>query len=323
MQSIAPRSEKMSQAVSKRRTTRAKTGSSASIADGEAEKRFAGLKDVVVHLEGTAEDEGRIAHGEAIAAMHDAHLTGVFTNLLPDFGTSGVPGDAGAATAAMMLELEERARREGASTFARLQQRFSRLAATNELRRIDATLGAMCVSVAAEARWGDLFVATCPYRGQASPGWDEVLEAVLFESGHGVYFVPPGVRPRALLARVLVAWTHTREAARAVAEALPFLRSASEAEITIVESPQQLTSRGYAGVDIAGHLDRHDVRCTILPVERGKRSIGEVLLAQSRLRSADLIVMGAYGHSRWREWIIGGTTRELLAGSKVPLLMAH
>jgi len=276
----------------------------------------------MVHLDGTDEDEVRIAHGEAIAAICDAHFSGVYANPLPDFGM-GVPGDAGAATAAVMLELEERARREGAQTFKRLQDRFSRLGVINELRRIDGTLGAMSVSLAAEARWSDLFVATCPYRAQGSLGWDEVVEAVLFDAGHGVYFVPPGAQHRARLDRVLVAWTDTREAARAVAEALPFLRAASEAEIIIIESAQERVSRGYAAADIAGHLDRHDVRCTIRPVKKGKRSVAEALLAEVRLRSADLIVMGAYGHSRWREWVVGGTTRDVLIASNIPILMAH
>src|SRR6516162_9364586 len=112
----------------------------------------AGLADLMVHLDGTPEDEVRIAHGEAIAAMCDAHLSGVYTNLLPDYGMI-VPGDAGAAAASAMLEVEERIRREGAETFKRLTERFSRLGVRNELRRIDASPGAMPSSVAAEARW--------------------------------------------------------------------------------------------------------------------------------------------------------------------------
>jgi nucleotide-binding universal stress UspA family protein len=282
-----------------------------------------GLSDLMVHLDGTSEDEVRIAHAEAIAALWDAHLSGVYTNLLPDYGMI-VPGDAGAAAASAMLEVEERIRREGAETHKRLTERFSRLGVRNELRRIDASPGAMPGSVAAEARWSDLLVATCLYRKHAPAGWDEVLEAVLFESGHGVYFAPPGSHPRTKLSRVLVAWSDTRESARAVAEALPFLRAASEAEIVVVEAGgQKGATRGYNAVDIAAHLDRQGVKVTIRPIDKGKRSVSEVLLGEASRRSADLIVMGAYGHSRWREWIIGGTTRGVLASSEVPILMAH
>jgi nucleotide-binding universal stress UspA family protein len=258
-----------------------------------------------VHLDGTSEDEVRIAHGEAIAAMCDAHLSGIYTNLLPDYGMV-VPGDAGAASVAAMLEVEERIRREGAATFTRLGERFARLGVTNELRRIDASPGAMPGSIAAEARWSDLFLATCPYRSDVSAEWDEVVETVLFESGHGVYFVPPASHPRERLSRVVVAWSDTREAARAVGEALPFLRTASEAEIVVVEANgQKSATRGYNAVDIAAHLDRQGVKVDIRPMDHGKRSVSDVLLQEAERGSADLIVMGAYGHSRWREWIMG------------------
>lgn len=177
--------------------------------------------------------------------------------------------------------------------------------------------------VVTEARWSDLFVATCPYRDDAVSGWDEVLEAVLFEGGHSVYFVPPGAKPRAQLNRVLIAWTDTRQAARAVAEALPFLRASSDVELVVVESEREMKERGYVATDIAAHLDRQGTNVAIRSVEQGKQSVSEALLEQVLERSADLIVMGAYGHSRWREWIMGGTTREMLQASPVPLLMAH
>ena len=300
----------------------AKTKTSSSNSTGTG-KGLGGFTDLMVHLDGTSEDEVRIAHGEAIADLCDAHLTGLLTNLLPDYGLV-VPGDAGAAAAAAMLEVEERARREGLASFERLTQRFSRLGVRNELRRIDASPGAISSHVAAEARWCDLFVASCPYREDRAAGWDELVETVLFESGHGVYFVPPGAQPRGKLARVLIAWSDTREAARAVAEAMPFLRAASEAEIvTVGEASQKVATRGLDAVDIAAHLDRQGINMAIRPIERGKRSIAEVLLGEAKRRSADLVVMGGYGHSRWREWIMGGTTREILAASGVPVLMAH
>jgi nucleotide-binding universal stress UspA family protein len=289
----------------------------------ELKRGFTGLSDLMVHLDGTAEDEVRIAHAEAIAAMCDAHLTGIYTNLLPDFGMIAA-GDAGGAAVTAMLEAEDRARLEGDEILRRFGERFSRLAIRNELRRIDDSPGAMARSVSIESRWSDLFVATCPYRENASAGWDDVLETVLFESGHSVYFVPPGLRPRAKLNRALVAWTDTREAARAIAEALPFLRAAADAEIiTVGKVGQNGETRGYKAVDVAAHLDRQGVKVAIRAVDKGRRSVGEILLKEARQRSADLIVMGAYGHSRWREWIMGGTTREMLTSSETPLLMAH
>ena len=282
-----------------------------------------GVRDVMVHLDNTSEDETRLAHSEMIVAHCDAHLTGIYTNLLPDYAMVSV-GDAAGAAATALLEVEERARQEGAEASKRFTERFSRLTGTGEVRRIDATPGGMAVRVAAEARWSDLFVATCPYRDADVTGWDDVLEAVLFESGHSVYFVPPGAKPRPQLNRALIAWTDTREAARAVTEALPFLRAASDAEVvTVGDGKGDKDGRGYSAADIAAHLDRHGLKVAIRPVEPGKRSVSEALLDEIAHRSADLVVMGAYGHSRWREWIMGGTTREMLRNCSVPLLMAH
>src|SRR6516165_4229454 len=125
----------------------AKTKTSNSNSTGTG-KGLGGFTDLMVHLDGTSEDEVRIAHGEAIADLCDAHLTGLLTNLLPDYGLV-VPGDAGAAAASAMLEVEEQARREGLASFERLTQRFSRLGVRNELRRIDASPGAISSHVAA------------------------------------------------------------------------------------------------------------------------------------------------------------------------------
>jgi nucleotide-binding universal stress UspA family protein len=277
----------------------------------------------MVHLDGTGEDEVRIAHAEAIATQSGAHLTGIYTSLLLDYGMAAV-GDAGAAASVAMLDVEERVRREGDLACERLKDRFSRLAVPNGLRRIECSSGAITGLVAAEVRWSDLFVATCPYRDSVLASWDDVVESVIFASGHGVYFVPPGSKPRSGLNRVLVAWSDTREAARATAEALPFLRAASDAEIVIVNvSDEQIGTPGYAAADIAAHLDRHGVKVEIRSVSASICSVGEALLDEARKRAADLIVMGAYGHSRWREWIMGGTTREVLASAEVPILTAH
>ena len=178
---------------------------------------YAGVSDLIVHLDGTSEDEVRIAHAEAIAAACDAHLTGIYTNVLPDYGMA-VAGDYGGGAAAAMFEVEERIRQEGTETLKQLGKRFSRLGVRTELRRVEESPGAMAGAVAAEARWSDLFVATCPYRENIGGRWDDVLETVLFESGHAIYFVPPGAPTRPMLNLALIAWTESREAARAVAE---------------------------------------------------------------------------------------------------------
>ena len=144
-----------------------------------------------------------------------------------------------------------------------------------------------------------------------------------FSSKAGIsLFVPPGLKPRQKLNRVLVAWTDTREASRAIAEALPFLRAASNAEIVVVDAAARSETRGYNAVDIAAHLDRQGVKVAIRPVDKGKQSVSEALLER--------LVGGARTLSSWapmairaganRSWAL---RREILASAKVPILMAH
>jgi nucleotide-binding universal stress UspA family protein len=119
---------------------------------------------------------------------------------------------------------------------------------------------------------------------------------------------------------VVIAWKDTRESARAISEAMPFLTSAANARIVTVDAER---CPGDAAIDIAAHLDRQGVKVEITPIESAERTVAEILLDEAHKMSADLIVMGAYGHSRVREWILGGATREMLETSDVPMLMAH
>src|SRR5579863_1462899 len=127
----------------------------------EAEaKLIAGYKDIMTHLDGTAEDEVRLAHAEALATVFGAHLTGVYTNRLPDIADYSSP------TAAMAyVELENQLRNDGEVVRKRLAERFERLGVSNELRKIEAMPGGLDRAVATEARWADLFVASCPRGG--------------------------------------------------------------------------------------------------------------------------------------------------------------
>ena len=135
--------------------------------------------------------------------------------------------------------------------------------------------------------------------------------------------VPQGQLPRAAIETILVGWIDSREAARAVAEALPLLGLASKVELAYVGGPQSGRFGGAERLaDIATHLDRRGVRTSVsvLPVND---TAATALLDEAHRISADLIVSGAYGHSRFREWVLGGTTRDLIGASDLPLLMAH
>jgi len=277
-----------------------------------------GYKDVSVHLDGTAEDEIRLAHAEAIAAWCGAHLTGLYTNALPD--PALYAGEFGASA---IGDLSDTVRREGDAAHAKLVHRFERLGVTNDVRRIEGFPGLLQQALATETRWSDLFLGSCPHGAPDLERWASLIETVMFDSGHGVYLVPRGVKPRETLRTVLVGWIDTREAARAVAEALPLLGLAAQVHLVSVQEPDQGRLGGAEALaDIAAHLTRHGISTTVTTLPNDDTPAA-VLLAEAHRISADLIVAGAYGHSRLREWVLGGATYDLIASSDLPILMAH
>lgn len=281
------------------------------------------IKDILVHLDGTAQDEERLKHAEAVAAASQAHVTGLFTNALPDMPMIA-PMDGGAAAAEVLLSITDEAKGAGDVLQGKLAERVSRFSVPAEIRRIDGTPGQLANDAVTEARWADLFVLGSPYRDDDSARWDNLFEAVLFESGRGVLVVPPKGRPADAIRRILVCWRNTREAARALAEAAPFLEKATRAVILAVD-PERAKDGSDAepAADIAKHVSRYGHTVEVNIIESQGRDVSEIILEQARRISADLIVMGGYGHSRTREWIIGGATRDTLRSSDIPVLIAH
>jgi nucleotide-binding universal stress UspA family protein len=150
------------------------------------------------------------------------------------------------------------------------------------------------------------------------------FNSLLFESGRPVLVVPPGYRLTALPRKILVAWKSSPEAARALHDAMPFLRKAEQVDVlTVSPSDSSITNDDASGLGITAHLARHGIKTTLVQRDSGARSVSEVLLDYARESYAQLIVAGGYGHSRLREWALGGATRELLIGTSLPVLYSH
>ncbi len=148
-----------------------------------------------------------------------------------------------------------------------------------------------------------------------------LIEAALFDSGRPVLIVPPG-RERYVGKRILIAWDGGASAARAVADALPFLKQAEEVEILTVTGEKDLAGL-LPGTDLAPHLARHGVKVTVRNVALGEADVASEIRQAASGFAADLIVCGAYKHSRLREWLLGGVTQSLLQECRLPILMSH
>ncbi len=120
-----------------------------------------------------------------------------------------------------------------------------------------------------------------------------------------------------------MAWNESDEAMRAARASLPFIAKASETDITIIDPPRHGKGRSDPGGSLACYLNRHGAKSEISIVARSEPKISDTLIRRSREAGVDLLVMGAYGHTRMREAIIGGATRHMLEHSEVPILMAH
>lgn len=174
------------------------------------------------------------------------------------------------------------------------------------------------------ARYADLVVI-----GQQNPEWPSSVDkdferALPIAAARPVLVVPYAFERRPVGQRVLVAWNASREAARAVSEALPLLKRAGQVDVIAFEPGKSGAAHGAEpGADIALYLARHGVKVTVSRVEAPDVDVGNQLLSRAFDLSADLIVMGAWGHSRLRELVLGGVTRSLLESMTVPVLMAH
>lgn len=170
-----------------------------------------------------------------------------------------------------------------------------------------------------QARAAGLVVVSRQGPADGDPGPMGVAAGgLLMEAGRPVLIVPPGLH-RLSAKRIVVAWKDTREARRAVHDALPFLVRADQVHVAVA-GPE---ARREGATDVAAYLSGHGIRVATHLLHKPKISVADEILRFARREEADLIVMGAYGHSRLREWVFGGATREMLETTTVCCLMSH
>jgi nucleotide-binding universal stress UspA family protein len=258
---------------------------------------------------------------EAAAAMAEArggHLTVVCLGI-----DRTQPGAyyAGANAIALQQTLAE-AQAEAAALEAKAREMLKGRPRCNVVA-VTAQIGAVGPLVADFSQYADLTVAAKPY-GEGRHVEDiAIVEGALFGYRTPILVLPPGVDAAVAPKSVVVAWNESLEALTAVRAALPFLAKASKVNIAIIDPPQHSPDRSDPGGNIAELLARHGIRSDISILAKTMPRVSDVLVRHAQELGADLIVMGGYGHSRFREAILGGATRNMLEVSPVPVLMAH
>ncbi|MCE7030600.1 universal stress protein [Jiella avicenniae] len=178
-------------------------------------------------------------------------------------------------------------------------------------------------AVARRARYADLVLVGPEL---AADGYlaEVVLDGALFGSGRPLLILPKGASPTLRPKTAVVAWSSTPESARAVYEAAEILGAADDVRIVMVD-PQATTSEAgpEPGAEVAAYLARHGAKVTVDRLPSGGRPVADVIRQHAGDVSAEMIVMGAYGHSRWRERIFGGVTRSMIENPPIPLLLAR
>jgi nucleotide-binding universal stress UspA family protein len=193
-----------------------------------------------------------------------------------------------------------------------------------------AEMGSLTAVVGNAASFVDLVVQGRPYGGGQSYQAEAVIEAAMFEGRSPVLIVPEALLGKTnLLAqmakpkRVLLAWNQSTEALAAVRRALPLLKQAELVDVTVVDPPSRGPERSDPGGLLCQFLVRHGVKAQVSVLAKTMPKISDVLARHALEEGCDLMVMGAYGHSRLREAVLGGATRAVLENSAIPVLMAH
>ncbi len=232
------------------------------------------------------------------------------------FATGHVPPE-------LLESLQQRTRELAEGALARFAEVSGRNQISFETRLDRVLYTEVADTLATNARYADLAIV-----GQADPDDGDVArdlpEEVTLSSGRPSLVIPY-IGPAATLGqRVTVAWDASREAARAVNDAMPILERAQAVSVVTVNPRQQPFGHGeQPGADIALHLARHGVKVEVQQVESRDVDIANTILSHIADRSSDLLVMGAYGHSRLRELVLGGVTRTILRDMTVPVFIAH
>ena len=274
------------------------------------------IKDIIVNLGlGAKDPAGEFAI--SVADAFGAHVLGMaysYDPIIPGMVMGGIPPQF---IDSQRAESDQKAR----TAVSRFEASAKRAGISAETRTLNSSVSGAGDSFGRLARRFDLVVVGQSESDQSMP--DEVLdEAALFESGRPVVFVPYIQKAGLTLGRVMICWDGSRAATRAIADSLPLLQKAKQVEIVMIAGKAD-KGQEIPGVDLGQHLARHGLKVDVKRITSADIDVASTILSYAADSGADMIVMGGYGHSRLREFVLGGVTKSILDTMTVPVLMSH
>lgn len=275
------------------------------------------LKDILVNLAVGAKSDPAADYALSIAAGFDAHITGTAFALKPVIPAMIVGGVAVDVIDQMVAENEKTAR----AAIEKFDANIKKQGVRGEAMRATEILIDAANRFGRMARTFDVSVV-----GQADPDGDGAedlfIEQALFQSSRPVIVVPYIQKAPVKLDRIVCCWDGSQAAARAIADAMPFLQKAKTVDLLMITTAKTKKEK-IAGTDMAQHLARHKLKVGIEQIVGVDNDIASIVLSYAADHEIDFLVMGGYGHSRWRELVLGGATRGILSSMTVPTLMSH
>jgi nucleotide-binding universal stress UspA family protein len=275
------------------------------------------IKDLVAYLATDASEDPARNYALSIAEIFGAHVTG-FTSAIQPIIPGPVVGGVGADFIGSVIAENQRAAK---ARLDRFEEAANKLGLQTSKRQISATLADSASSFAKLASCCDLSVIA--QSGPDSYGANDLaIEGALFRSGRPAIVVPYIHKLPISLKRTICCWDGSPSAARAIADAVPLLKKADRVELLIVVT-EKIKDDEIIGADMAEHLARLGLNVTLQRINAADIDVGNAILSHVADSGSEFLVMGGYGHSRLREFVLGGATRTILSSMTVPVLISH
>jgi nucleotide-binding universal stress UspA family protein len=283
------------------------------------EDHAVGYKTILVHCNDRQRLSRLLDPAVHLSAAFGAHLIGLSVSPPITVIPAGMPGTPDTI---VIDELAKAYRTKNPAMKAAFQEAAAAQNLAAEWREEDAGTDTVTRIVTRHARTADLVIASQAVSDSKASRSVDIPDRLALESGRPVLIIPNGGSARPVPNRVVVGWTARREATRAMFDALPLLKRADKVTLLEVDpGPVQETMQYRTAASAT--LARHGVFCEAEAVVSSHGNVGDALLEYCKRTRADLLVMGCYGHSRLREFVLGGASRRLLAGMALPVLMSH